>query len=144
VVFTRFVAPAEPWGAWVPYYEQWAFALQPPEAELYALVPAFAEARDTLDAPTFSKWGPALAERLGPDPSIVVAGVATEVCVLGTVIGAADAGVSVRVASDACAAVDDTAQEQSLAVMRLWGPLVEVATTAEILGTGQTGPVVQH
>jgi nicotinamidase-related amidase len=127
VTFTRFVAPAEPAGAWVPYYEQWGFALQPPDAELYALVPAFADrAADTLDAPTFSKWTPELASILGPDASIVVAGVATEACVMGTVLGAADAGVRVRVAADACAGVDDAAHEQSLAVMRLWAPLVEV------------------
>ena len=30
VVFTRFVAPAQPHGAWQRYYEQWPFALQPP------------------------------------------------------------------------------------------------------------------
>lgn len=132
VVFTRFVAPAEPAGAWGPYYEQWAFARQPPDAEIYSLVSPFAGA-DTLDAPRFSKWGPELEAKLGADAAIVVAGVATEVCVLGTVLGAADAGVSVRVAADACAAVDDVAQEQALAVMRLWAPLVEVATTASCL-----------
>ena len=32
VTFTRFVAPAEPAGAWRAYYAQWAFALQPPDA----------------------------------------------------------------------------------------------------------------
>ena len=38
VTFTRFVAPAEPAGAWVAYYREFAFALQPPDAPLYALV----------------------------------------------------------------------------------------------------------
>jgi len=129
VTFTRFVAPERPEGAWVEYYEQWDFALQPPDAELYRLVPAFAHhaATGTLDAPTFSKWNPELAAIVGEDASIVVAGVATEACVMGTVLGAADAGVRVRVAADACAGVDDAAHEQSLAVMRLWSPLVEVS-----------------
>jgi nicotinamidase-related amidase len=38
VVWTRFVAPAEPVGAWKEYYEQYPFALQPPDAPLYRLV----------------------------------------------------------------------------------------------------------
>ena len=36
VVWTRFVAPAAPAGAWKEYYEQFPFALQPPDAPLYA------------------------------------------------------------------------------------------------------------
>jgi nicotinamidase-related amidase len=128
VTFTRFVAPARPAGAWAAYYERFGFALQPPEAELYQLAPAIARhARaGTLDAPTLSKWGPELAGRLGPDAEMVLAGVATDSCVIGTALGAADAGVRVRVAADACAAIDDAAHEQSLAVMRLWSPLIEV------------------
>jgi hypothetical protein len=37
VVHTHFVAPEKPAGAWVPYYEQFPFALQPPEAPLIRL-----------------------------------------------------------------------------------------------------------
>jgi nicotinamidase-related amidase len=135
VTFTRFVAPAEPAGAWIPYYEQWPFALEPPDAELYRLVPRLAHhATDgTLDATTFSKWTPELAETLGTDGEMVLAGVATDACVIGTALGAADAGVRVRVAADACAGVDDAAHERSLAVMALWAPLIEVTTTAHIL-----------
>jgi nicotinamidase-related amidase len=132
VTFTRFVAPAEPAGAWGAYYEQFAFALQPPDAELYALVPEIARhaTAGTLDASTLSKWGPELAATLPPDAELLVAGVSTDSCVLGTALGAADAGVRVRVAADACAAVDDDAHEQSLAVMRLWAPLIDVAAAA--------------
>ena len=42
VVFTRFVAPAVPAGAWRRYYELWPFALQPPDARIYELVDEFA------------------------------------------------------------------------------------------------------
>jgi len=59
VVFTRFVAPATPAGAWQRYYEAWPFALQPPDARIYELADDFAaEAGPTIDAITFSKWGP--------------------------------------------------------------------------------------
>jgi nicotinamidase-related amidase len=140
VTFTRFIAPAEPEGGWVRYYEQWAFALQPPDAELYRLVPRLAghAAGGSLDATTFSKWTPELAAMLRPDDELVVAGVATDACVIGTALAAADAGVRVRIAADACAGVDDAAHERSIAVMRLWAPLIEVTTTADLLGRDAT------
>jgi hypothetical protein len=37
------------------------------------------------------------------------------------------------VAADACAGLDDDAHERSLAVMRLWGPLIDVVPTAQLL-----------
>ena len=58
VIFTRFIAPETPAGAWRQYYGQWPFALQPPGARIYELVDEFAaEPGPTLDATTFSKWG---------------------------------------------------------------------------------------
>ena len=132
VTFTRFVAPARPEGARRSNYEQFAFALQPPEAELYALVPEIARhaTAGTLSLPTLSKWGPELAAAVGPDAELVLAGVATDSCIIGTALAAADAGVRVRVEPDACAALDDAAQEHSLAVMRLWSPLIEVSPSS--------------
>ena len=92
VVFTRFVAPERPHGAWRQYYDQWPFALQPPDARIYELADPFAGmAGPTLDATTFSKWGPDLAARTGGGP-LVLAGVSTDCCVLSTAVGAADAG----------------------------------------------------
>lgn len=136
VTFTRFVAPAEPAGAWVAYYEQWPFARQPPDADLYRLMPPLERhaSAGTLDTTTFSKWTPALTERLGQEGELVLAGVSTESCVLATALDAADAGVHVRVAADACAAPEDATHEHALAVMGLWAPLVDVAPTAQILG----------
>ena len=143
VVFTRFVAPAEPRGAWVEYYETFPFALAPPDADLYRLVPRMAPhaAAGTLDTTTMSKWRPELAEAVGPGGEMVLAGVATESCVLATALAAADAGVHVRVAADACAGADDAAHEHALAVMRIWAPLIEIASTAEITArsTASTG-----
>lgn len=128
VVFTRFVAPSEPVGAWRAYYEQRPFALQPPDADLYRLVPRYA-GRQTLDVTTFGKWGPRLA---GAD-ELVLAGVSTDCCVIATALAAADAGVHVRVAADACAGGGDESHQQALAVMRLFAPLVDVTTASAIL-----------
>ncbi|GHG38504.1 MULTISPECIES: cysteine hydrolase family protein [Amycolatopsis] len=131
VVFTRFVAPARPEGAWKRYYEQWPFALQPPDAPLYQVVGTF-QPLSTVDATTFGKWNPRMATRVG-GAGLVLAGVSTDCCVLSTALAAADAGVAVTVASDACAGADDESHAKALDIMRLYGPLVQVATTEEVL-----------
>jgi nicotinamidase-related amidase len=131
-VFTRFVAPREPHGAWRRYYDQWPFALQPPDALIYQLAEPFAAmAAGTLDATTFSKWGPELAARSGG--GLVLAGVSTDCCVLSTALAAADDGIAVRVVADACAGVDDESHAKALHVMGLYSPLVEVVTLADVL-----------
>jgi nicotinamidase-related amidase len=133
VVFTRFVAPDKPHGAWQRYYGLWPFALQPPDARIYELMEPFAAmAGPTLDATTFSKWGPDLAARAGPGP-LVLAGVSTDCCVLSTAVAAADAGIGVQVVADACAGVDDESHASALHIMRLYSPLVDVVTLADVL-----------
>jgi nicotinamidase-related amidase len=140
VTFTRFVAPAVPAGAWQRYYDQWPFALQPPDAPIYDLAAEFAgQAGPTLDATTFSKWGPELAGRVGPGGRLVLAGVSTDCCVLSTAVAAADAGVSVTVVAGACAGATDESHEQALAVLRLYQPLVEVIGLEQALSGARRG-----
>ena len=144
VIFTRFIAPQKPAGAWRQYYQQWPFALQPPGARIYELVDEFADQPGpTLDATTFSKWGPELAGLLGgghraggnsgSPGELVLAGVSTDCCVLSTAVAAADAGVAVRVVANACAGATDESHEQALEILRLYAPLIEVVSLAEIL-----------
>lgn len=134
VTFTRFVAPAEPRGAWRPYYERFPFALQPADAPLYDLVEPFARyAATAVAAPTFGKWGPELAGRVGRD-DIVLAGVSTDCCVISTALPAADAGMRVRLVTDACAGATDASHEQAVAIMGLYAPLIELVTSGELLG----------
>ncbi|UUU36116.1 cysteine hydrolase [Streptomyces sp. CA-210063] len=140
-VFTRFLAPEHPEGAWRPYYDQWPFALQPPEARLWQLVDELAdETRDLVDAPTFGKWGPHLAARLGTDGRLVLAGVSTDCCVLSTALAAADAGVEVLVVADACAGADDESHAKALDVLDLYRPLVRVVAVDEVLGQSRPAP----
>ncbi|MFG1640181.1 cysteine hydrolase family protein [Amycolatopsis sp. NPDC049252] len=132
VVFTRFIAPARPEGAWKQYYARWPFALQPPESQLYQVISDF-QPMSTVDTTTFGKWTPEMAARVGEAP-LVLAGVSTDCCVLSTALAAADAGVAVTVVEDACAGVDDESHAKTLDILRLYAPLVKVATTAEVLG----------
>jgi nicotinamidase-related amidase len=131
VVFTRFVAPAEPAGAWREYYDTFPFALQPPDAPLFELVEDPGAAK-VIDATTFGKWGSDLAGIVGSGP-LTVAGVATDCCVLSTVLPAADAGVPVRVVTDACAGSTDADHDRALRLMSLYEPIVQLRTTAEVL-----------
>jgi nicotinamidase-related amidase len=131
VVFTRFVAPDKPTGSWIPYYEQWPFALQSPDSYAYQLVDEFRGA-PTLDKTTFGKWGPELAEAVGPEGQLVLAGVTTDCCVLTTALAAVDAGIHVQVVADACAGVDEASHHKTLDIMRLYSPMLEVVTVAQL------------
>jgi nicotinamidase-related amidase len=138
-VFTRFVAPAEPVGSWRPYYEQWPFALQPPDAQLWDVVPELADlAVRTVSAPTFSKWSQ-LAAHLTPGGRLVLCGVSTDCCVLSTALAAADAGAEVVVVEEACAGLDDNTHTQALEIMDLYAPLVRVVGLEEGLALAREG-----
>ncbi|MGA5898073.1 cysteine hydrolase family protein [Streptomyces venetus] len=140
VTFTRFVAPDKPVGSWQAYYEQWPFALQPPDSSLWELTDEFAAlARDSVDATTFGKWTPELAERVGRGGRLVLTGVSTDCCVLSTALAAADAGVEVTVVADACAGADDASHATALRVMDLYRPLIRVVTSDEVLTGGDLG-----
>lgn len=144
-VFTRFVAPERPEGAWVPYYRDWPFALVPDDDPLYALTEPFrAAAADgrapvadghaavadgrarVVTEPTFGKWGTRLRAVVGDHPHLVLTGVSTDCCVLSTALAAADAGATVTVVADACAGATDADHERALDAMRLYAPLITV------------------
>ena len=132
-VLTRFVAPAAPAGAWKPYYADFPWALVGDADPLYALTDEVADLpAHVVTAPTFGKWD-ALREVVGEHPRLVVTGVATDCCVISTVLAAADAGASVTVVTDACAGSTDENHAKALDVMALYGPLVRLATTDEVL-----------
>jgi nicotinamidase-related amidase len=99
---------------------------------IYELVDDFAPER-TLDRTTFGKWGPELAGQVGSG-RLVLAGVSTDCCVLSTALAAADAGTGVQVVADACAGASDESHQQTLDILRLYDPLIEVVTVADIIG----------
>ncbi|MFG2788278.1 cysteine hydrolase family protein [Streptomyces sp. NPDC048419] len=134
VAFTRFLAPAQPEGAWRAYYGEWPFALQPPDSQLWSLTDEFTpHAGHVVDAPTFGKWTPELARLLAPDNRLILTGVSTDCCVLSTALGAADAGVEVLIAADACAGANDDSHTKALQLMDSYRPLIRVTSVAELL-----------
>ena len=140
VVFTRYVAPAEPRGAWVPYFQDWPFALQPPDSPLWDIVPALAEPARAqqaagigpVTATTFTKWGTQLATLVGHGPMILT-GVATDCCVVSTALPAADAGMETWVVREAVAAGTDEGQVRAIDLMDGYAPLIRVVGMEQAL-----------
>ncbi|MDR1806917.1 MAG: cysteine hydrolase [Propionibacteriaceae bacterium] len=133
VVLTRYVSPDRPWGAWIPYFQDWPAELQPREAEVWDIVTELDRpGAPVVTAVTFSKWGPELAGLIR-DNRMILTGVSTDCCVLSTALAAADAGVEVWVVSDATAGLDADTEKQALYIMSLYGPLIKIVTADEAL-----------
>jgi nicotinamidase-related amidase len=143
-VFTRFVPPERPEqavGAWRRYYEHWRHMagdqLNPRLIELVPPLAALARPDLVIDKAHYSPFKePAFLRILGqlrPD-ALVISGGETDVCALGTVMDAIDAGYRVILAADALCSVSDESHD---AMLRHFGSRfshqVEVASTDEIL-----------
>ena len=136
VCFTRFLPPDPPSGVWITYYETWPFALDPVNAPLYELSEEFVSIPATIiDRTTFGKWDTETGRALGNPDAIVLAGVTTDCCVLSTALAAADAGVHVMVAADACAGVTEADHQRALDAMALYSPLIDIAEVDTILAS---------
>jgi nicotinamidase-related amidase len=139
VLLTRFVDASNPQGSWVPYYQEFPFAAVPGSNPIYDLVPEIANldrGDNVVTMTTFSKWGNevhGLRARTGKDPHLVLAGVATDCCVLSTAMSAAEAGAFVTVALDACAGSSAENQLAAQRIMTGYAPLISISTTEELL-----------
>lgn len=127
VVFTRFVADPTLGGSWGPYYRQWPFALVPDDDPLYALVPELEGISTHLvTAPTFGTWNTAMRAIVGPRPTLTLAGVPTDRCIIATALPAADAGATVKIAAWACAGSTPENHRRALDSMALFRPLITI------------------
>jgi len=138
VCFTRFLVPEHPEGAWADYYADWEFVTKPEAGPLLELADPFASNRRAarVEKTTFGKWGPELEALAGPARTLVVCGVATDCCVISTVLGAVDGGMRVRLVADACAGISLEAHERAVAVMAGYPPQVSVTSVDEELASG--------
>lgn len=135
IVWTRFVRDPDELGGWREYYDRWNQCRSAPESSDWDVTLPIADGDSTLSLPTFSKWGPQLADMTADADRVVICGVATDCCVLSTVFGAVDAGKSVTVVTDACAGITDEAHQKALALMNLLAPMVTLTTTEEVVGS---------
>ena len=128
VVQTRWVPPLAKHGSWIPYFDRFPFADRSQHDPIFDVVDEIAELRlpHTVSEPTFGKWGEHLRDTVGRDAHLVLAGVATDCCVLSTALAAADAGCLVEVVAAACAGSSDEAHERALAAMELYEPQIVI------------------
>ncbi|MFS0910414.1 cysteine hydrolase family protein [Microbacterium sp. 179-I 3D2 NHS] len=136
VIVTRWMPTADRSTSWGAYFDAWPFADQPSTAPLFDLVPDAIglSPHPTLDLPTFGKWGPELEALVGRAPRVVLAGVATDCCVISTALAAADAGAHITVVADACAGSTAENHAAAIRVMGLYPPQITVSDTATVLG----------
>lgn len=114
-------------GSWKAYFETWPFADQPVDDPLFDLAPELADLphEHVVDATTFGKW-PALERVVGPAPDLILAGVATDCCVISTALAAADAGATVRVVAEACGGSTPENHAKAIDVMGLYAPQITI------------------
>lgn len=138
VLYTKYVSPEPPRGAWADYFKDWPDFVVPSSDPMFDftddVVPR-AAGHPTVTCDTFNKWCPQMRAIVGDDARITVCGVATDFCVLQTCLHAADDGVHVRVAADACAGTDAHNHALALELMGLYAPLITVAGTDDIVGS---------
>lgn len=134
VIWTRFVRDPQEHGVWADYYNRWNECREEPKSDRWNITVPLQGNEQVLSLPTFSKWGAELARMTEGYQHLVVAGVATDCCVLSTVLGAVDAGKHVTVVSDACGGATPRAHDQALELMELLSPMLAVRTSASIMG----------
>ena len=132
-------------GVWQSYYRRWPQMtdgrLSPDKLELVAELAGLAPASARIMKEGFSSYsGPGFApalERLGAR-AIVVSGVETDICVLGTAVDAVDQGLRVVIAVDAVTSSSLSAHRAALEhIYPRHDPMIELATTEAILAAWQ-------
>lgn len=133
-VWTQFIRDPAEHGAWQAYYDRWDQYRVGPEHALWDLTLQPGPHDAVFQEPTFGKWTPQLVALAQDFDHLTIAGVATDCCVLSTVLPAVDEGKHVTVVSDACAGATQQAHEQTLALLGMLSPMVKLTTTAQLLG----------
>ena len=131
VLFTRFVPPVSPQGSWRSYYDQHGFALESFNQDLWELDPRW-EGRSSIASHRFAKWREA-AELVPANANLVICGVATDCCVLGTVLEACDEGRSVQLVSDASAAATNDLHNAALTIFADRREQLTVTNTQKVI-----------
>jgi nicotinamidase-related amidase len=143
-MFTRFIPAGhagEGEGTWKRYYERWAaMTLEHLAAWQVDLVPElrrFAPPAPVIDKAIYSPWlGSNLRALLVQRrcDTLVVTGGETDMCVLSTVLGAADYGLRTIVVQDGLCSASDEAHDAMLSLFNnRYGQDIETADLVEVL-----------
>ncbi len=144
VCFTRFVPPGNPEqsrGAWRKYWETWSSMtldrLDDRMVDLAEPLQRFVPPGRVLDKHVYSPWiGTDLDGALlrASVDTLIVTGAETDVCVLATVLGAADRGYRIVMATDALASTFDQMHDNLMELYRdRYSHQIETADMEEIV-----------
>ncbi|MGF6233699.1 nicotinamidase-related amidase [Inquilinus ginsengisoli] len=143
-LFPRFVTPEraeDASGTWRRYYTHWAAVTRPNLApgmlDLVAELAALAAPGSVIDKPTHSAFAaPEFVDRLaalGAD-TLIVTGVETDVCVLGTILDGIDRGFRIVAVSDAMTSSSLPGHHATLdLILPRFDQQVEIVTTEAAL-----------
>ena len=143
-IFTRFIPlahPGEGRGTWRRYYERWSSmtteSLDPGTIELVPELAALVPPAEVIDKRVYSPWVETDLDRRLRDrgvDTLIITGAETDVCVLGTVLGAVDRGYRVVIPTDAlCSSTDATHDALMTLYCDRYGQQVETTTADEVL-----------
>lgn len=143
-IVTRFMPPIDASsapGAWQSYYKRWeSMTLHALPKEMVEVIPSlrkFIPPARIFDKTTYSPWTSGQLHRILSQEhvsSVVVSGGETDVCVLGTVLGAIDLGYHVVVLSDAVCSGADATHDAALKLLRdRFAIQLEMMTTESFL-----------
>jgi nicotinamidase-related amidase len=143
-IFTRFVPvrrPEDAHGTWYRYYRRWSMMtideLGPDRVDLIPELAAFVPPAKVFDKRVYSPWLDGRLDtclREARIDSLVISGGETDVCVLGTVLGAVDRGYRVVIATDAlCGSADETHDALMRVYETRYSQQVEAVTVEAIL-----------
>lgn len=131
-IYTRFVPDLNEEGAWRSYYDYWEEMRRPAHDPVWVTTLDIGDTDSIVDAGTFGKWSQ-IAPYVALGDTLIICGVATECCVLSTVLGAIDAGRRVVLVPDACAAINDEAQAGTLTLLSHMFPLCHLVDSEQLL-----------
>ncbi|MFE0759136.1 cysteine hydrolase [Inquilinus sp. NPDC058860] len=143
-LFPRFVTPEraeDAPGTWRRYYTRWDAVTRPKLApgmlDLVADLAALAEPGSVIDKPTHSAFAaPEFVDRLaelGAD-TLIITGVETDVCVLGTILDGIDRGFRIVAVSDAMTSSSLPGHHATLdLILPRFDQQVEIVTTEAAL-----------
>ncbi len=133
IIWTRFVRDPAEQGSWSGYYDRWNSFRVDEDDPAWDITLPVSEADNIVTLPTFGKWGDELESLTADAQHLIACGVATECCVLSTVLAAADAGKTITLVTDACAGATEELHVQTLDILDALSPMVTLTTTAELI-----------
>lgn len=143
-IFTRFIPasrPGEGEGTWKRYYERWASmtleAIGEDRVDLLPPLKAFVPPALVVDKKVYSPWldsGLEAELKRRRTDTLIITGGETDVCVLGTVLGAVDRGYRTVIVADAlCSSADETHDASMKVYHDRYGQQVETIDTADLV-----------